>query len=92
MLYYLHYMKRDTGKRALESYRVFPYIAWALTAGFALFVYNITTELQSVTKELGHQTTALETHVSTGNSEADFDAYQRERYRPGTQPDAVSPN
>lgn len=48
-------MKRSAGKRALESYPVFPYIAWGLAVGFALFVYFITTELTTVTAELGHQ-------------------------------------
>lgn len=30
----------------LESYKVFPYVAWALVIGFALFTYSLTVRLQ----------------------------------------------
>ncbi len=30
----------------LESYRIFPYIAWALVIGFAVFTYILTVRLQ----------------------------------------------
>ena len=45
-------MKRNIGKRALESYRVFPYIAWTLVIGFSLFVINLASELGNVTKNI----------------------------------------
>jgi len=45
-------MKTVTKNRHLESLKVFPYIAWALTAGFAFFVYQITTELRQVADDL----------------------------------------
>jgi len=30
----------------LESYKIFPYIAWALVISFALFTYTLTVRLQ----------------------------------------------
>lgn len=30
----------------LESYKIFPYVAWALVVGFALFTYSLTVQLQ----------------------------------------------
>ena len=46
-------MKKLTGNtRNLESFRAFPYIAWALVIGFAVFVYNITVHLQAAANEL----------------------------------------
>lgn len=47
-------------KRALEQYRIFPYIAWTLVGGFAFFVYTLTTELTRVTTELEVSQTHLE--------------------------------
>jgi hypothetical protein len=48
-------MKKTTGKRSLEGYKIFPFIAWGLTFAFAVFVYNITTELQDVAEKLQSQ-------------------------------------
>ena len=73
-------MIRSTGKRSLEGYKVFPFVAWTLTVVFALFVYNIVTELQAVTSQLQDQTTALEHQVSNiNNPDSSFDAYQESR-------------
>lgn len=47
-------------KRALESYRFFPYLAWALVIGFALFVYQLTIETSQTIASLGEQTRYLE--------------------------------
>lgn len=66
-------MKQDTGKRSLEGLKIFPYVAWALTIGFAVFVYTITTELQAVATELGQQSRALEAKVQNYDPQADFD-------------------
>ncbi len=44
-------------KYTLESYRVFPYIAWALVIGFAFFTYMLTIRLQ---ENLGNVDTSLE--------------------------------
>lgn len=75
-------MQQDTGKRTLEGHKLFPYVAWVVTAGFAVFVYNITTDLQAVTKDLQEQTAALEAKIQHNDPEADFDAYNAQRYEP----------
>jgi len=51
-------MSQNKGKRSLEKFWVFPYIAWALIGLFAFFVYNLTTEVTVVTERL--QSTQLE--------------------------------
>ena len=76
-------MKQSQGKRSLEAYKIFPYIAWTLTVVFALFVYNIATELQDVASQLEQQTRNLERQISAGD-DIDIDGYQNSRYRPGT--------
>ena len=43
---------KKTGKRSLEGYKIFPFIAWTLIAVFALFVYNLTNEVTEVTDRL----------------------------------------
>ncbi len=47
-------------KNALEASKFFPYIAWTMTFLFALFVYNITSELKNVTESLQEQTNILQ--------------------------------
>lgn len=47
-------------KRALEQYRVFPFLAWSLVIGFSFFVYQLTAELKSVNASFAEQTDALE--------------------------------
>jgi len=44
-------------KYTLESYRVFPFVAWALVIGFAFFTYMLTVRLQ---ENLGDVDTSLE--------------------------------
>jgi hypothetical protein len=51
-------------KRALESYRFFPYLAWTLVIGFALFVYQLTVETSQKIASLGEQTQYLEQVVN----------------------------
>ncbi|MCU0678336.1 MAG: hypothetical protein MUF19_01965 [Candidatus Pacebacteria bacterium] len=51
-------------KRALESYRIFPYIAWTLVIGFALFVYQITVETTRAAADLSERTNHLEQLVN----------------------------
>lgn len=41
----------------LEKYRWFPYVAWTLSVGFALFVGNLALELHDATDRL-HSTTS----------------------------------
>ena len=33
-------------QHTLESYKVFPYVAWTLVVGFALFTYSLTRQLE----------------------------------------------
>ena len=75
-------MKKDTGKRALEAYKIFPYVAWGLILGFTLFVYNIVTELEQATDQLQRQTKALEAQISADVRNPDFDSYNQNRYQP----------
>ena len=35
--------------RKLEEHRLFPFIAWAVIIGFALFTYTLTASLKNVT-------------------------------------------
>lgn len=44
--------------RTLESFKIFPYIAWGITVLFVLFVYKITLDLQEVTDTLSKQVAA----------------------------------
>jgi len=44
-------------KYTLESYRVFPYVAWVLVIGFAIFTYMLTVRLQ---ESLGNVDNSLE--------------------------------
>jgi hypothetical protein len=55
-------------KRALEQYRVFPFIAWGLVIGFAFFVYTLTTELKETVATLETETQTLETWANTDPS------------------------
>lgn len=52
-------------KFQLESYRAFPYIAWTTFILFALFVYNITLDLQAAIADLQSTTQNLEQRIST---------------------------
>ena len=76
-------MKRTAGKRSLEAYKIFPYVAWGLVFGFAFFVYNIVTELQDTTAQLQQQTKALQQQVAADPRTADFDNYNEQRYQAG---------
>jgi len=58
-------MKKNGNKQMLESYKVFPFIAWGLTFGFAVFVYNITVELRDITSDLQERTAHLQQKVDT---------------------------
>ncbi len=51
----------------LEKYRVFPYVAWAIFIGFALFVGTLAIQLYSVTNELANNSSRL-TEISNDNS------------------------
>jgi hypothetical protein len=49
--------------RRLESFRLFPYVAWILTALFTFFVYQITVELREVSANLELQSEFIEEQV-----------------------------
>ena len=57
-------MKTNGNDKALESYKIFPYVAWTVTIGFSLFVYNITTDLVEVTRDLQIQTQQLQETIN----------------------------
>ena len=80
-------MKRTKGKRSLEAYKLFPYVAWGLVVGFSLFVYSIITNLQATTAQLQQQTSALEAKVSADPRTVDFENYNEQRFRPGQSAD-----
>ncbi|MCA9360657.1 hypothetical protein H6785_00880 [Candidatus Nomurabacteria bacterium] len=58
-------MKTNGNDKSLEAYKIFPYVAWILTACFAFFVYKITTDLKSVVADLQEQTQRLQDKVDT---------------------------
>ena len=58
-------MKTNGNDKTLESYKIFPYIAWTLTIGFGLFLYNLTLELKEVASDLQVQTQFLQEMVDT---------------------------
>ena len=56
-------MKKIGTDRTLESFKIFPYVAWGITILFAVFVYNITLELKTVTEDLQAQTNYLHDRI-----------------------------
>ena len=57
-------MKTNGNDKALESYKIFPFVAWGLVIGFAFFVYSIATRLQAVAADLEAQTKWLQEQVN----------------------------
>lgn len=57
-------MKTNGNDKSLESYRVFPIVAWTLTFGFALFVYNITQDLKEIALSLEEQSNHIKQNAS----------------------------
>lgn len=55
--------------RSLESYKIFPIIAWTLVLGFSLFVYTIVQDLRATTAELAIISEQLELHANTPPNE-----------------------
>ncbi len=47
----------------LESYRIFPYIAWILVIGFALFTYALTVRVNKEISGIGSNIDDLEMRV-----------------------------
>jgi hypothetical protein len=66
-------MKTNGNDKALEAYKIFPYIAWVLTLGFAIFVYNITMELKAVADNLEAQTQFLQEQINASPEKQNFE-------------------
>lgn len=69
-------MKTNGNDKTLESYKIFPYIAWIVTIVFAVFVYNITVELRDTVHTLQIQTQYLQEAVGVNNLPANHDVDQ----------------
>ena len=59
--------------KALENFRVFPYIAWGLVFSFAFFVYTITVDLKEVAADLKSQSDRLEAKINATTTPAEMD-------------------
>jgi hypothetical protein len=67
-------------KDALETFAIFPYVAWGLTIVFAVFVYNITQELQAITADLQAQTAELRHNANIPVNEiTDFEPIKKSK-------------
>ncbi len=56
-------MLRRSTDRKLESFKLFPYIAWGLIILFIFFAYKLATNLNHTAKELGTKSSSLESKV-----------------------------
>jgi len=70
-------MKTNGNDKALESYKIFPYVAWIVTLGFAFFVYNLSLKLERVATDLQAQTKSLEAKINAQSSDTvDYESKQ----------------
>lgn len=58
-------MKKTGSDRTLESFKVFPYLAWGIVIIFVVVVYNITLHLRIAASELKRQTEFTEAQAHT---------------------------
>lgn len=58
-------MTDTNNDKALEAYKIFPYVAWGLVIIFAIFVYNITSDLKQVTRDLQAQANYIQQKIDT---------------------------
>jgi len=58
-------MKTNNNDKALETYKIFPFVAWGITLAFAFLVYDITMELKDAVQDLQVQTQYLQDRVNT---------------------------
>jgi hypothetical protein len=56
-------------KHSLERHPFFPYIAWTIVIGFALFVYTIVQDLLVISAEIGESSAWLEARATTPPSQ-----------------------
>jgi hypothetical protein len=67
-------MKTNGNDKTLESYKIFPFLAWILVIGFAFFVYTIAMDLKDTADRLGAQADLLEGKSRSAAGEiVDFD-------------------
>ncbi|MEK7462533.1 MAG: hypothetical protein AAB618_03070 [Patescibacteria group bacterium] len=55
--------------RKLESFKLFPYLAWGLVVLFVFFVYKLTIELSDNANVLNEQSDSIETKVNVKSSD-----------------------
>jgi nitrate reductase NapE component len=68
-------MRRAFQSRKLESFRLFPILAWGFVIAFTFFVYTMTMNLKSATSELKSQTNLLEAATKApSGAKTDFEA------------------
>lgn len=70
-------------RHALETHKLFPFIAWGLTALSVFFVYHLVSDLQEATARLQAQTDQLQQTVNADLRTIDFDSYNTNRPEPG---------
>jgi len=58
-------MKKNSHDKTLESHKIFPYIAWVITIGFAFFVYSIAMDLKDTAEQLSAQADLLQQNAQT---------------------------
>ncbi len=63
--------------RTLESFPIFPYIAWGVTFFFAYFVYQIVVELQETTKQLQIQADSIQQMIDIPAKQAEGTKHTR---------------
>lgn len=56
-------------QRSLESYRVFPIIAWATVLSFAFFTYTLAANLQRDLDDINESVTRVESSLQTMQAE-----------------------
>lgn len=66
-------------RHALETHKLFPYVACGLTALSVFFVYQLVTDLQAATAKLQAQTDRLQEQVQADPRTTDFDSYNINR-------------
>lgn len=71
-------MKTNGNDKVLESYKIFPYIAWILTFGFVMFVYHIAMELRIVAESLQAQTSFLQEQIKQSPEGVQYQNFERE--------------
>lgn len=72
-------MKTNGNDKTLESYKIFPYVAWTLTFAFAVFVYHITTELRVVAQNLQAQTEFLQESIEKTSEGVQFQNFEKDK-------------